>query len=118
MTPAQVLRRASEAYRNGDIQWGQGWFRHPETECRCAGGALAFAVRSDDDDPTTSYDGETAMWVLARYLVDELGAPRATTDPDDDVMDVIETVGGWNDTPGRTPDEVIAALEAASERAS
>lgn len=119
MTPAQVLRRAAEAYRNGDIKWGQNWFRDPDTGCRCAGGALAFAVGSDEDDPTeASHASDSAMWALAQYLVDELGAPRVLTDPDEDVMDVVETVGGWNDDPARTPDQVIAALEAASERAA
>jgi hypothetical protein len=119
VTAAEILRRAAEAYRNGDIEWGRGWFRDPDTGCRCAGGALAFvATRGAESDPTCTREGEGALWVLARYLVDDLGANRIQSDPDDDVMDPVVTVAEWNDRLDRTPDQVIAALEAASERAA
>lgn len=119
MTPAEVLRRASEAYRNGDIQWGQEWFRHPDTNCRCALGAVAYALDPDEPEGNPRYTGPAghdATGILADHLVDECGAIRCVGE--DEMESVIETVAAWNDEPDRTPDEVIAALEAASERAA
>lgn len=122
-TPDDVLRYAAHALRTGEITWGRHVFIDPDTFCRCALGALAYAANPNDTDGDPQYAGipaSAAMYRLADYLAVELGAPRCVTrDGEDDdmpVLDPIETVGGWNDEPGRTLAEVIAALDAAATR--
>ena len=86
---AEVLRR--DGWRQGD------YVQFPNGAC-CATGAIRKAVYGDP-------------WI-AGYLSGR--AERA-------VLSVVDPGGHslpwWNDTPGRTADEVIAALEAAAERA-
>lgn len=116
MSPAEVLRKAADGYRTGQIEWGREWFHDPATDCRCALGAITWAVASNDEDGNPWFAG-TVAWVpavaLADYLTNELGAPRCTTDG---LFDPIETVGGFNDRPDMTVERIIAALDAAAER--
>lgn len=101
---AADLRAAAEVLRR------DGWTRFTpvnEDGCRCATGALAWAV----SDGRTSYPGKLdhlgvrpfMRWMAA---VDRLRAQIG----DDGVVD-------WNDTGSRTADEVIAALLAAADAA-
>lgn len=118
-TPDAVLRCAAHALRNGEITWGRHWFIDPDTSCRCALGALAYAADPDDVDSDPQHAGTpawAAMYALADYLVTELGAARCTDEDDDmPVLDPVETVGGWNDDDDRTVADVIAALEGAAQ---
>lgn len=119
---APILRRAAEAFREGELTWGREWFAQTDdNRCRCAGGAIAYALEpsSRDADPLFGDGdrvlGRAAMWALAAYLVDELGAADCVY-PDTVVRDVIETVGAWNDTEATSVADVIAALDAAADR--
>lgn len=119
-TPADVLRAAADAFRTGRFTWGTEWFYEPATGCRCMLGGIAQVADPTDVDGNPYFVisdaravSRRAAEILADYLVDELGAARCVdTDTEDGV---IETVGGWNDEPGRTLAEVIAALEAAAD---
>lgn len=123
MTAAFVLHRAARALRTGEIQWAPEWFIAPDG-CRCSLGAITYAADPSDPDgdprfvdPSVRPIATGAALALADYLVDELGAVRAV-DPETDEVDVVETVGSWNDQPGRTVSQVIAALDAAAARCS
>lgn len=126
-----ALRIAAGAFREGRIEWGKGEYRSSTivfTPSCCAAGAITFAV-----DPT-DIDGDP-RWVhsdlrpisvaavdeLAAYLVDTLGATDRGEYVDDGglvwVRESVEVVADWNDDEVRTVDEVIAALEAAADRA-
>ena len=124
MTTADVLRATAKAFSNGEIAWGQEWFiKLPEVDdcgARCALGGIAYAVDPGDLDgnpffiePGLRVLSVAAAVDLASYLIEELGASRCMTDGE---FDVVETVGGWNDEPGRTVEQVVAALEAAAAR--
>lgn len=129
---ADVLRRAAAGFRTGAIGWGTGHFRHPQLRCRCALGGIAWAADPDNPDGDPRFVGEPgdprrvvavdATHVLARYLIDELGAyPAGNVEEYEGrerwELDPIETTGDWNDSDVRTVDDVIAALEAAAVKA-
>jgi hypothetical protein len=121
MTASFVLHRAARALASGEVPWGRKFF--VETDgCRCALGVVAYAADPSDPDGDPRYvdrsvrpDATAAVEALADYLVNELGAPRCVTE--DGGLDVIETVGGWNDEPDRTVNQVVAALMAAARYA-
>ena len=104
MTTVEVLRKAKQAVI--ELGWQQGQYRKTETEgpC-CALGACLVAVgaklrRGYSGIDEYSADPETMeAFVRARRLLEK-------------------AVGGvvvwkWNDTPGRTQDEVLAAFDRA-----
>lgn len=114
-TPDAVLTTAAD-YLAEPESWGTGWFITADGS-RCALGAITWAVAPDDADGDPRYHTASihAAELLARYLISERNVPVAATG--DDKLDVIETVGDWNDSPGRTAGEVIAALRAAADYA-
>jgi hypothetical protein len=77
--------------------WTQGQFQDEETGCRCAAGALEAAA--EEEISGRWLDGIAA-------LTQQLGISPGPI-----------SLYRWNDTPGRTADEVIAALRAAADRA-
>ena len=114
--PAQILRRAAEALRTGEIGWVKEWYVLGDG--RDALGAIAYAIDPGDPDGNpflieSAALGAASATALADYLVDELGAARAIREDRD--VDVIETVGGYNDEASSVQD-VIAALNAAADR--
>lgn len=132
MTATFVLHRAARALATGEIAWGREWFINPGITpgqvnrgrgCRCALGAIGYAADPSDPDGNPLFVdlsvrpiASAAAVALADYLIDELGAARCVDD--DGEFNVIETVGGWNDEPRRTVHEVVAALNAAADRAA
>jgi hypothetical protein len=109
---AADLRAAADVLeRDG---WTQMTVLNPTTGCRCLTGALAWAASNGETskpgllpDFTETYNGETASaYDRWRAACDSL---RQQID-DDGVVD-------WNDTLGRTADEVTAALRAAADTA-
>jgi hypothetical protein len=122
MTAADVLRRTAEAYDNGALTWGREWYVGLDLRCRCTLGGIAWAVDPDDDigNPLlVTRDrrpvAEAAVAALADYLIDEQDAARFLDDLGD--LDLIETVGQWNDSGHCTVDDVVDALLAAARRA-
>jgi hypothetical protein len=90
---AADLRAAADVLRRDG--WTQGKFHDAETGCHCAAGALEVATAADI----------SGRWLdSVRALSAQL---RITPGP--------ISVYRWNDDPGRTADEVLAALEAAAE---
>lgn len=121
LTPADVLRRAAWGFRAHQIDWGPGWFLDPHTGCRCALGGIAWAVDPSNEDgnpffvsPALRVVAEVAVQALADHLIEEHGVPACRTDG---AFDPVETVGGYNDQDDMIVDRIIAALEAAAERA-
>ena len=121
MTAANVLLRAANAIETGRVTWGRRFFIDPASGCRCALGALTYAVAPEDLDgdpfnlpaPLGMLTYEAAE-LLANYLINEQGAPRCMDD--EYGFDVVETVGSWNDEPERTKADVVAALRAAADQ--
>ena len=129
LTPAGVLLAAADWIEADPTRWGREVLIDPDKGCRCALGAIALAADPNDHDGDPFYVGGifpdlyrpirkaavAAVDVLADYVTHELGAPwcnsKAVGGPD-----VVETIGGWNDAPDRTPSEVVAALRAAAAR--
>lgn len=94
------LRMAADVLeRDG---WTQGAF-HSLDGCHCAAGALELAVglRVNDEAHDERYI-DAVRW-LGNHV---------------DVRPTSLAVFAWNDTPGRTADEVIAALRAAADKAA
>lgn len=130
-TPAVVLRAAAEGYRAGAIAWGRNVLIDPVTHCRCALGALAWALDPDDEDGDPRWVTGTelrgvaqqAIDGLADYIVTELDASEAVdvqetaSGEEVRVRDPFETIGDWNDRQGSSA-PVVAALRAAAERAA
>jgi hypothetical protein len=94
---AADLRAAAEVLRRDG--WTQEVFCDPSTGSRCAQGALdaVYAPRERDG----SYD-ESAEDAAYAQVCAVIGTNRLIS---------------WNDEPGRTAEEVIAALEAAADAA-
>lgn len=127
MTPAGLLRKAASGFRDGDLAWGRLYYLSPVTGCRCVLGALTWAIGLDVADDVSPIEAatlanlapadaravEVAVAVLADVVADEVGDYCWT----DGAPDLLETVGGWNDEPETTLDDVLAALEAAADRA-
>jgi hypothetical protein len=111
---AADLRAAAEVLRRDG--WTQGAY-HTLAGCHCAEGALALTVGQHvydeglPDAPVTYLDvnwwavNTESAWLRRDAAEDAL---RHHVGPD-----IVE----WNDTPDRTADEVIAALEAAADAA-
>jgi hypothetical protein len=116
MTPAEILLKAADGFRTGQIQWGVGWFHDPRTDCRCALGGIAWAAAPDDEDGNPFFlrmpAADDAARALAQYLIDtdyaiayrDLGYEER----------IVGTVGNWNDDTDTTIADVIAVLEAAA----
>lgn len=121
-TVAYTLHRAAAAYRVGEIRWGREHFIRPDDGCRCALGAITYAVdpaTGDGNphyltDPAARNVAEAAAEALAVYLVHELDAIPAY---EGRVLDVVETVGNWNDETARDATQVADALDAAGHQA-
>ena len=96
---AADLRAAAEVLERGG--WTQGRYYRPETGCRCAIGAIV-AVLGGHDTEFTIPDEAQPRWRAVE------GALEAHLNHFIDI---------WNDEPGRTADEVIAALRAAADAA-
>ena len=92
---AKIIRKARELIADPD-DWsslGTGSAFHPSTKgTRCPVVALAHAVNLTRSN--------AAVYNVAYKTVHQLLVDRGH----------IGTIGGWNDTPGRTHDEVIALL--------
>lgn len=114
---AADLRAAADVLeRDG---WVQGIYHDviDGSVCHCAEGAIALAIGQhvhSDDVPGDDYTfldmgwwARTSKTLWARREAAE-GALQVLTDGD---------VVHWNDAPGRTAAEVIAALRAAADRA-
>lgn len=101
--------------------WGKGYFVDPDTGCRCALGAIALTGNPNEPSGDPTYGnplGDAAAHAFADYLVDELGAPSCFYGDDEEqsfTLDVLETVGGWNDAQD-SPEPVVAALRACAEQ--
>lgn len=113
-TPADTLRNAAVYLTR--YGWLQGAYYQPGALTPPADvlGAIAMVVYGTPvDDPT---DIALICWRdfadAAVTLADHLGI---TADFDTDAgFDIEATIYDWNDDPGRTADEVIAALNAAA----
>lgn len=106
---AADLRAAAEVLKRDG--WTQGAY-HSDDGCHCALGAIARVISARSDRPNPDRwkpwaDSSVRLRLDALALANHLGDPvfprLAVTD--------------WNDAPGRTADEVIAALEAAADAA-
>jgi hypothetical protein len=114
MTPAGVLRGAADWLAEDPSRWGRDFFIAPDTQCRCAAGAVAWVLDPSDSEgnPTELRDPEKtdlgwyALDVLANYLTYHQGAPLAD--------DSVETVAYFNDDPDTDAVKVIAALRGAA----
>lgn len=103
---ASLLRDAVDVL--DERGWYQGWYVDAEGRCVCVLGAVAFAaglevVSNVDDELEAGIHGTGDRWELWRSAWKRL--ERAV---DDDIP-------SWNDTEGRTVDEVKAALLRAAE---
>lgn len=92
---ARDLRAAAEVLRRDG--WTRGFYTDPETGAHCAVGAIRSAISMTDSAPMTPALNE--RWDALEVVLNGEGATF------------------WNDAPGRTADEVIAALEAAADAA-
>ena len=86
-----VLREAARIVRQG---WCQGAVNYGDQFCTM--GAMYYALR---DEPDASLIVETVDRAIGRLL---------------QYVNYGGSIGGWNDTPGRTAEEVALALEAAA----
>lgn len=96
---AQDLRAAADILKRDG--WTQGAY-YDDTGCHCAMGAIATALNVISTEPGDLTEAEWERWSddvdhLAKHLGDD--------------------VDSWNDAPGRTADEVIAALHLAADAA-
>lgn len=100
---AQILRRAADGYRTGQIVWGRDTFIG-DGGCRCLVAAICWAADPEDLDnggnpvwlrvPLRRLVAMTALEAVAEHLSSELGWPLSM---DDGEVDLVETVGAWND---------------------
>lgn len=90
----EVLDGAADAL--DEIGWGQGNWLNPETGCMCLDGALEYAVTGDAR--AASDKASDAFMAIAEYM-------HARRD-----RFVLSSPVLWNDTPGRTKEEVTALL--------
>ena len=100
---ARDLRAAAEVLKRDG--WTQGDYFDPESGCKCVSGAIAH-VASQGRTPAPGrldLDGEFDRWAAAAKVFRRV------------VQD--DSIVNFNDTTGRTADEVIAALEAAADAA-
>lgn len=108
MTARQVAADLQTAARLLERDgWRQGGWGNPG-ECRCAGGAIIGAIDSNARDP--------------RDLGNDLGNPSFAYRRWNEAVEILsltvgQSVAWWNDTPGRTADDVIVALHAAADKA-
>lgn len=110
-TPADILRGAAHYLRSHG--WVQGVLYANTTALTppaCALGALGMAAFGEPIlvPPPTDRPGWHEHRQAANALHDYLDLPG-----DGDAVDF--TIGTWNDTPGRTVDQVIAALLATAD---
>ncbi len=94
-TAEWVLREAAETLEL--VGWCQGILTNDRGQY-CAAGAIRRAVNEGN------YQNEGAAVTACVSAVETLEA------------EVGQTIVDWNDTPGRTSDEVIAAMRYAAER--
>jgi hypothetical protein len=121
--PADILRRAARClsrhgWRQGALYTDDTTDTPSRTPAACALGAIgmaAFGHRIPDelDDRAEWRDYKRASNALDDYLT-LTGAKNTVPVTDDDSTDSA-SVGDWNDAPGRTAGEVIAALNAAAD---
>jgi hypothetical protein len=119
--PAELLRRAARALETGEVTWGQGDFI-TTSGCRCALGTITYAAdgiactdgnpRHITSDALTRINATLAAATLADWITQRLDGIPAY---DDGELNIIETVGEWNDRTGRSLDDVIEALTDAAD---
>lgn len=107
---AADLRKAAQLIKTDG--WTQGTY-HDQDGCHCAAGAIAAATGQHVlGPPVTSIDwdilpGSTGWYVIAdNYEWDRRMAAQHELE-----HHVGDSVASWNDTPGRTVEEVLTALE-------
>lgn len=109
---AADLRAAADVLeRDG---WTQGSFHRLVDEgriCHCAEGAIAVASGRHEDVRPDPVSNSMVDWKP------NTDASARHWDALDALAEVIDAhnIPSWNDTPGRTADEVIAALRAAAD---
>lgn len=110
--------------------WAQGDYFGPDDQSACALGGIAIATKWATDGSRWDADTlaeEPATQALLEYLTetrpDELVVKyRGEIDADDDPLnpigerevDVVRTIGTWNDAPERTAEQVIETLRSAA----
>ena len=124
LTPAEILRDAARYLKR--FGWIQGSYYNladgsVNTDVyppACAGGAIAVVSYGQVvDDPYGAYtlaehDEFTRVWDFFDDFLTLINAQSADIDDPDEER---TSVFGWNDTPGRTIDDVIAVLNAAAD---
>jgi len=98
LSPVDVLRKAKALIE--EKGWHQGAYQGP-TGCLCVRGACYAAagldLASPEFDSAAAMDAETAQYLLGEQV---------------DVH-LLGSLAAWNDRPGRTKEEVIAAFDKA-----
>ncbi len=97
MTVADVLNAAADLIDGGAVQWGFG--EDLSRSVVCMGTAMGRVCNADVNRDVIEHLARTLGWTR-------------------DKPDVLGFIFNWNDAPGRTQAEVVAALRAAAERAS
>lgn len=101
---AADLRAAADVLeRDG---WTQGDYVGPD-RCRCIVGAVTLVLGGDDGEASVPFANASRMSAVRRFVNEQIDGYSA------DWFDVVD----WNDDPGRTAVEVIAALRAAADTA-
>lgn len=113
-TATQILTEARDLIAQG--RWYQGDFTDFDTfgtpnQCFCALGAIAYVSEDDFVQQATADEDGIAMHFELAFFHDSL--PSVASKLLRDAMG--DTVPDWNDAPGRTSDEVVAAFNRAIE---
>lgn len=93
---ADVLDGAADLIEHGPVRWGQALDLSESVVCMSTAPGRVCHQNTPVD--------------VTSHLAMTLGWDPSGSDP-------IDYIFGWNDTPGRTQAEVVAALRAAAERA-
>ncbi len=122
VSPARVLRRAARYLaRHG---WNIGsFYDRTDTDdmfpAACAAGAIRCAVFGRPVDLFTAEhtgDSTTLVYTALVELADTIDPTWWDDSPCQDITScALEVVSDWNDTTGRTLDEVLVALYAAAD---
>lgn len=117
MKPSEILLKAA------DLIEAEGWCQNSNVQpdgCMCAWGAIRKAVRQDMGVDSNNLIALYYQLITEQSLVGDVmrvylqtaGVAR-TGYGIDNLEASFQSITGWNDTKGRTKDEVIAALRAA-----
>lgn len=101
MTPNDIILKAKELIeRDGWVQGSLRWTHDGVCQGRCLVGALRDASMLEISFPAPEYSARYNSYLAARQRVRDLAW-------NDEVV--------WNDTPGRTKDEVLEMLTKAAQ---